>query len=175
MEKDLKAELGLITSLGSSSMHEKISQMHADIVESAFDARKVLSGESANWWVSSFGKTTHEVLWPRFRSAWNHETTSDRDMKRLQFLLLDPRGMVTIDHFKEFTSGHQGSIKATMRVLSSLKKLPENINQLSSGKGGGTSSPSPTRRPATAMDPSDMSPSRRRLLGIDKQASLAEI
>ena len=177
VEKDLKAELSLITSLGSSSMHEKISQMHADVVESAFDARRVLTGESADWWVASFGKTTHEVLWSRFKSAWmtHHETTSERDMKRLQFLLLDPRGQVTIDHFKDFTSGHQGSIRATMRALSSLKKLPENIHQLTSGKGGGKSLPSPTRRPATAVDPSDMSPSRRRLLGIDKQASLTEV
>ena len=133
VEADLKSELNLLTSLGSSSMNEKISDLHKDIVESAFDARRLLKGNAAEFWVSAFGKSIFDVQWARFKSAfldYHSLPVSDRDMKRLQFLLLDTRGNVTIEHFKALTNGAGGSIAKVMKSLGSLKQLPENISQV---------------------------------------------
>jgi hypothetical protein len=133
VEKDLKSELNLLTSLGSSSMNQKISELHNDLVESAFDARRLLKGDAAKFWVDSFGKSAYEIQWARFKPAFeNHyaQPVSDRDMKRLQFLLLDARGNVTLDHFKSLTAGAGGSISKVMRTLGALKQLPENISQI---------------------------------------------
>lgn len=96
VEKDLKSELNLLAALGSSSIGLKVSQLHEDMVEAAFDARRLLGGpgtDTAVFWVSSFGKSTHEVPWSRFRVnfANHYPSSSDKDLKRLQFVARRPR------------------------------------------------------------------------------------
>lgn len=146
VEIDLKQELSLLTSLGSSSVNEKVAKMHLDLVESGFDSRRLVSGEAATFWIRSFGLSTYEVTWARFRFAFSSffpTAVPEKDVKRLQFLLSDPRGMVTLDSFRSFTGGvsggsltsvvqalSTGSIGKVMKMLASTKQLPSTINDL---------------------------------------------
>ena len=151
VEHDLKQELALLSSLGSSSISEKIAELHTDLVRSAFDARKMLAGEAADFWVKSFGLSCYEVSWPRFRTAFSENFAStqptpisERDVKRMQFLLsTPPSGFVTLDSFRSFTGGvnggslsrvvqtvSAGSVAKVMKTLSSMKMLPADIDAL---------------------------------------------
>ena len=163
---DLKQELSLLTSLGSSSMNEKVAKLHIDLVESGFDSRRLVSGEAATFWIRSFGLSTYEVTWARFRFAFSSffpTPIPEKDTKRLQFLLSDPRGMVTLDSFRSFTGGvsggsltsvvqalSTGSIGKVMKTLASTKQLPSTINDLVTPPIGGGNVVDSTKQAAAA-------------------------
>jgi hypothetical protein len=167
VDNDLKQELSLITSLGSSSVSEKVERLHADLVESSFDSRKLITGEASTFWVKSFGMSTYEVMWARFRQALAANfslSISERDVKRIQFLLSDPRGMVTLDGFRSFTGGASGgsmvkavksvsggSMNKVMKNLSGSNQLPDGLGDLVVPPRGSTGSPG---KQATSSRPS---------------------
>lgn len=138
VEFDLKSELQLLQSLGHGSSHDRIDNVH-DHLNSAFDARRVLGigTDTADFWVSSFGKDTFEVSWTRFRVAFTERygRMNDKESKRLQMLLLDGKGNVTLDHIKAFTKATNGSLESAVLYLGKAKTMPRNL--VEAGAAGG--------------------------------------
>jgi len=160
-------------------MNEKVAKLHLDLVESGFDSRRLVSGEAATFWIRSFGLSTYEVTWARFRFAFSSffpTPVPEKDVKRLQFLLSDPRGMVTLDSFRSFTGGvnggsltsvvqalSAGSIGKVMKTLASAKQLPSTINDLVTPPiGGGSVVDSTKQQQQPTEQARSRSPSRGR-------------
>jgi len=129
VEYDLKSELQLLQSLGHGSSHDRVDTIHEHL-NSTFDARKVLgANDTADFWVSSFGKDTFEVSWTRFRVAFSESygRMTDKESKRLQMLLLDNKGNVTLDHVKAFIKAANGSLELAVISLGKAKAMPRNL------------------------------------------------
>ena len=52
---------------------------------------------------------------------------TDKAVQRLKLMLLDHRGIVTLDHVKAFAENSLGSLSGAVRALTKLKEMPRHI------------------------------------------------
>mmetsp|Transcript_17756 Transcript_17756/g.29915 ORF Transcript_17756/g.29915 Transcript_17756/m.29915 type:complete len:291 (+) Transcript_17756:1668-2540(+) len=114
-----------------ASMAEQTNMMMKLLQEQkhSFDVRNMLgeNTEPSKFWTSSFGKETYEVMWLRFRTAFLtfYGKKSERVLNKLRPLLVDFRGIVTVDSIVSVTNT-QGQFSALVEAAAAVDASPTN-------------------------------------------------